>query len=134
MLRNRNHLKPLTMISENELIGLSREKFKTWETSDLNNLDRIFDDHGLLICSNGKAETKPEVVEIVKNKRLELKNLLLQRTFARIYGNTGVVHGEGEITLSVDGQIKSSGLNFLDVWIEKDGNWRLVSSHLNQIY
>lgn len=121
------------MISEDELIGLSKEKFKTWETNDVENLERIFDDQGLLICSNGKAETKPEVVEIVKSKRKELKNLSLQKTFARVYGNTGVVHGEGEITVSIAGKIKSSGVNFLDIWMEKDGNWKLVSSHLNQI-
>ena len=120
------------MISENELIGLSKEKFKTWETNDLENLDKIFDDQGLLICSNGKAETKPEVVEIVKSKTKELKDLRLQKTFARVYGNTGVVHGEGEITLSIAGKLKSSALNFLDVWMEKEGTWKLVSSHLNQ--
>lgn len=121
------------MISEDELIDLSKEKFKTWENNDLDNLDRIFDDQGLLICSNGKAETKPEVVEIVKSKRKELKDLRLQRTFARIYGNTGVVHGEGEITISIAGKLRSSGLNFLDIWMEKDGSWKLVSSHLNQV-
>ncbi|WP_026952251.1 nuclear transport factor 2 family protein [Algoriphagus mannitolivorans] len=121
------------MISEDELIGLSKEKFKTWETNDLENLEKIFDDQGLLICSNGKAETKPEVVEIVKSKRKELKNLSLQKAFARVYGNTGVVHGEGEITISIGGKIRSSGLNFLDIWMEKDGNWKLVSSHLNQV-
>ena len=121
------------MISEDKLIGLSKEKFKTWETIDLENLERIFDDQGLLICSNGKAETKPEVVEIVKSKRKELKYLRLQKTFARVYGSTGVVHGEGEITLSISGKLRSSGLNFLDIWMEKDGNWKLVSSHLNQV-
>ncbi|MDX5340483.1 MAG: nuclear transport factor 2 family protein [Cyclobacteriaceae bacterium] len=121
------------MISEDELIGFSREKFKTWETNDLENLDKIFDDQGLLICSNGKAETKPSVVEIIKSKRKELKDLRLQKTFARVYGNTGIVHGEGEITISVAGKLRSSGLNFLDVWMEKDGDWKLVSSHLNQV-
>jgi hypothetical protein len=121
------------MISESELIELSRQKFKIWENGDLENLHKIFDQEGLVICSNGKPETKSDLVKLVKNRIKELKHLDLQRTFARIYGNTGVVHGEGKITISSNGTVRSSSLNFLDIWVEREGDWKLVSCHFNTL-
>jgi hypothetical protein len=120
------------MITESELIRLSQEKFEKWEKSDLDSISNLFDDQGVLICSNGKPETKSEILEIVKSGSMALKNLHLQRAFARVYGNTGVVHGEGEITYAVKGEEHSGGLHFLDVWVEREGGWKLVSSHFNE--
>ncbi|TDQ19461.1 uncharacterized protein DUF4440 [Algoriphagus boseongensis] len=119
------------MISESELIELSRQKFKIWENSDLENLEKIFDNEGLLICSEGKPETKAELTRLISKRTKEIKELILKKTFARVYGNTGVVHGEGQITLSIEGIQQSSGVNFLDVWIEREEGWKLVSSHLH---
>lgn len=120
------------MITESELIGLSRDKFKKWELSDVESIADLFDDQGLLIFNNGKAETKPEIIQMLQTGKWFGKGLQVQRAFARIYGNTAVVHGEGELTMDVDGQLQSGPLQFLDVWVERAEGWKLVSSHLNQ--
>jgi hypothetical protein len=121
------------MISESELIALSHEKFKIWENGDLENLEKMFDQQGLVICKVGRPETKSDLVRLVENKSKELKHLSLHKTFARVYGNTGVVHGEGEITISSNGTIRSSSMDFLDIWVEREEGWKLVSCHFNTL-
>ena len=46
------------MITESELIGLSRDKFMMWKLADVESITQLLDDQGLLICNSGKAETK----------------------------------------------------------------------------
>jgi hypothetical protein len=120
------------MITESELIGLSRDKFMMWKLADVESITQLLDDQGLLICNSGKAETKTEIIQMLRTGKWSYKDLRVQSAFARIYGNTAVVHGEGELTVDVDGQIQSGPLQFLDVWIERAEGWKLVSSHFNQ--
>jgi hypothetical protein len=120
------------MITESELIGLSRDKFMMWKLSDVESITNLFDDHGLLICNSGKAETKPEIIQILQAGKWSFKDLQVQYAFARIYGTTAVVHGEGQLIVDGKGQLQSGPLQFLDVWVEREEGWKLVSSHLNQ--
>ncbi len=117
------------MITESNLIDLTRKKFETWETLNLDQLVSLFDDHGLLFDFKGKVETKDHVIEIMRSEKCQLKEVHFQNTIARIYGNSAVVHGEGEFTFIKEGDTKSTNLNFLDVWVEREEGWKLVSTH-----
>lgn len=121
------------MISESQLIGLSYKKFQNWEQSDLASIANVFDDHSILFWANGKSQTKAELLTLFHDGKISIKNLQLQNTFARVYGTTGVVHGEGEATLTVEGEDLSGELRFLDVWVERENGWKIVSSHFNQV-
>lgn len=120
------------MITETELIGLSRDKFEKWELSDMESISKLIDDHGLMFCNNRKAETKSEILQMLQTGKWAFSGLHLQHAFARIYGNTAVVHGEGHWNVNVEGQLQSNTLQFLDVWVEREEGWKLISSHLNQ--
>lgn len=121
------------MISEIQLLGLSQEKFQKWEQSDLASIEQIFDEQGILIWINGKSQTKSEILQLFHEGKIAIKNLQLQRIFARVYGNKGVVHGEGAATLTVEGKDLTGRLRFLDVWVERENGWKIVSSHFNQV-
>lgn len=91
------------MISETQLIGLSHEKFQKWEQSDIASIAQVYDDHSILIWANRKSQTKSEMLKLFHEGKISIKNLQLQNTFAQVYGTTGVVHGEGEVSLTVEG-------------------------------
>lgn len=120
------------MITETYLIDLTRKKFEIWETLNLDQLCHIFDDNGLMFNSHGKVSTKEELIEKIRSEECVLKEIDFQNTIARVYGTSAVVQGEGSFTFSVKGQIQSKIMNFLDVWIEREEGWKLVSTHYNQ--
>ncbi len=120
------------MISESNLIDLTRKKFETWESLNLDQLAEIFDEHGLMFDVDGKIENKSQLIEKMRKENCLLKEFNFQNTIARIYGTSAVVHGEGEFKFTIAGKLHSSNLNFLDVWIERENGWKLVSTHYNQ--
>lgn len=121
------------MISESQLLGLSQEKFLKWEQSDLASIAEIFDEQSILIWMNGRCQTKGEMLQLFQEGKISIKNLLLQRSFARIYGSKGVVHGEGAAIFTLEGEDHSGEFRFLDVWVERENGWKIMSSHINQV-
>ncbi|WP_370690547.1 nuclear transport factor 2 family protein [Algoriphagus sp.] len=93
----------------------------------------IFYEQAIVIWSNGKSHTKSEIFLLCSEGKISIKNLQLQHTFARVYGDTGVVHGEGTAQITVVGEELPEQLRFLDVWADREGSWKIVSSHLYQV-
>ena len=120
------------MITELNLLDLTRKKFETWETLNLDQLCQFFDDHGLSFNLDGKVETKEELIEKLSSETCQLKQYNVQNTVTRVYGTSAVVHGEGEFTFSISGKVESKILSFLDVWVERENGWKLVSTHYSQ--
>ncbi|GMQ23344.1 hypothetical protein Aoki45_00260 [Algoriphagus sp. oki45] len=121
------------MITESELVALSLEKFKVWESFDQNKFEQIFDEEGLLICYNGKAETKTELLQEFLDPKRKLNAFTIRKPIVRIFGATAVVHADGEITVDNFGKKETLAMNFLDVWVQREKGWKLVSAHFNQI-
>ncbi|MDX5340493.1 MAG: nuclear transport factor 2 family protein [Cyclobacteriaceae bacterium] len=121
------------MITESELVALSLEKFKVWESFDLNKFDELFDAEGLLICYNGKPETKTELLQEFQNPKRRLNQVSVGRPIVRIFGTTAVVHAEGAMTMISSGKEETHEMNFLDVWVQRETGWKLVSVHFNHV-
>jgi len=126
-------LAPHATMSESQLIELFQEKFRKWEQSNLDSISGIFDEQAIVIWSNGKSHTKREMFQLYGDGKISIKNLQLQHTFARVYGDTGVVHGEGTAQITVEGEALPEQLRFLDVWADREGSWKIVSSHFYQV-
>lgn len=120
-------------MSESQLIGLSLEKFHQWEQSNLESISGMFDGQAIVFWANGKFQTKIEMFKLYQVGKMSIKNLRLKHIFARVYGKTGVVHGEGEALITLEGEELSGDLRFLDVWVERESGWKIISSHFNQV-
>ncbi len=121
------------MLTESSLKDLTRMKFETWVTQNLDQLTQLFDDQGLLFNSGGKVDTKEELIKIMSDETCLLKDFNFHNTVARVYGTSAVVHGVGEFVFSKAGETQSANMNFLDVWIERENGWKLVSTHYSQL-
>jgi hypothetical protein len=117
-----------TMI-ESSAISLSEKKFHHLIEGDLESFSFLFDEKGLMFYPTGKVETKPELLERLGSKRTVFEKIELHKTIARLYEDTAVVHGEGLFTMTLQGEELIENLNFIDVWVKKEEQWKLVSSH-----
>ena len=96
---------------------------------DFESFSDLFDEKGLMFYPTGKVETKPELLQRLASKRTVFEKIDLSKTIARLYQETAVVHGEGMFTIILQGEELIEKLNFIDVWVKKEEEWKLVSSH-----
>ncbi|MFC3881147.1 nuclear transport factor 2 family protein [Algoriphagus namhaensis] len=116
-------------MTESILLDLTKKKFEIWQNQDKEQLQKFFDEHGLFFDLDGQVETKGQIAEKMISDKCVLRGANYQKTIARVYGNSAVVHGEGEFSLSIKGELKAFLLSFLDVWMEREDGWKLVSTH-----
>jgi len=121
-----------TMITESNLLDLTKKKFQIWENHNLDQLSQIFDDQCLMFNSHGKVITKEDLIKKIRDEECISTEINFQNTIARIYGSSAVVSGEGVFTSSKEGQTHTTKLNFLDVWTEREDGWKLVSTHYSK--
>jgi hypothetical protein len=120
------------MITESNLLDLTKKKFQIWENHNLDQLSQIFDDQCLMFNSHGNVITKEDLIKKIRVEECGLTEINFQNTIARIYGSSAVASGEGVFTSSKEGQTYTTKLNFLDVWIEREDGWKLVSTHYSK--
>lgn len=114
---------------ESTFISLSEEKFSSLLEGDLVNFHSLIDERGLMFFPDGSVETKEGLMRQLTSKVTVFRNIEIHKTIARIYGNTAVVQGEGFFTITLPETEFTEVLNFIDVWVQKEMGWRLVSSH-----
>ena len=119
----------VSLMIESSAISLSEKKFQNLIEVDLESFSDLFDEKGLMFYPTGKVETKPELLQRLESGRTVFEKIDLTKTIARLYEGTAVVHGEGKFTLTLQGEELIENLNFIDVWVKKEEDWKLVSSH-----
>jgi hypothetical protein len=114
---------------ESNVISLSEEKFSSLLEFDLETFYSLFDGRGLIFFPNGSVATKPELMEKLKSQETVFRGVEMHKILARSYGNTTVVQGEGFFNIKLQDVEFNEVLTFIDVWVEKEGEWKLVSAH-----
>ena len=108
---------------------MSEQKISSLLEGDLDAFSSLFDEKGLIFYPNGTVETKSALMEGLKSKKTVFHKIELKKTIARLYEGTAVVHGEGLFNTILKGEEMSEKLNFIDVWVKREADWKLVSSH-----
>lgn len=117
-------------MKESKAISLSKEKFSSLLGFNLESLTLLFDERGLIFYPNGMVETKSEIIANLKSGKTVFQGIEVLKILARSYGGTAVVQGEGFFNIKLQDEEFSEVLNFIDVWVEKEEGWKLVSAHL----
>jgi ketosteroid isomerase-like protein len=75
--------------------------------------------------ATGQLRTRQQVLDAVPNRKTYAQHLEDLR--ARVYGDTGIVHGVNRIS-DKDGK-EVARVRFTDVFRYRDGQWRAISGH-----
>ena len=118
-----------TLMPESNSISLLEEKFFSLLQGDFDTFSFLFDEKGLMFYPNGKVENKPELLQRLKTGKIVFQHIDVKKWISRSYGSASVVHGEGTFSLLLQGEELTEKLNFIDVWVERENGWKLVSSH-----
>jgi hypothetical protein len=119
--------------NENEVLQLSKRKFKWMISQNLDSLENILDDKVVYIHSNGWQQNKQEVIEDFKTKKLVLEKVEIEEAYIRTFENTYIVNGKAIVIGEINSSSFSVKLNYTEVYIYKNKHFFLLSRHANKI-
>lgn len=118
---------------EQELIDLSKKKFRWMIAMQFDSLEAVLDDRMVFIHSNGWPETKTEFINDIKSGKLRYKSIDVIEASVRMYPGSAVIIGRGKFKVTLDGKDLELELKYTEFYIQKNGKWLLASRHANRL-
>jgi len=118
---------------EQEVIQVSKNKFRWMIEMKLDSLEGVLDDRLKFVHSNGWTESKKELIEDIKSGKLQYKSIEARDLFVRLYPKTAILTGKGNFNVMLDGSEILINLSYTEVYVRKKGKWLLASRHANRL-
>jgi ketosteroid isomerase-like protein len=95
--------------------------------ADVATLDRILDDAWTVTHANGTTDTKARYLADLKSGARKFTGGVAEKdVVVRFYGDTAIVTGSSDSTVSLNGQAQGGALHFTRVFVRRDGVWKMV--------
>lgn len=119
--------------TERYILNLSKQKFVWLIEKQRDSLDLLLDDRLMYIHSNGWTQSKVEVFDDMQSGKLVYKQVDIDATQVRLYGNTAIVTGTGRFQGSREDKEFDLPLSYTEVYVKQGKRWLLVSRHSNRL-
>jgi len=95
--------------------------------ADVATLDRILADEWTVTHANGTTDTKARYLADLKSGARKFSGSVTESdVVVRFYGDTAIVTGSSDSTVSLNGQAQGGALHFTRVFVKRNGAWRMV--------
>ena len=118
---------------EQTILDLSRRKFDWLIQGTADSLNVLLDDRIEYVHSNGWVQTRADVINDMKSRKLVYQRVTIQAASARLYGQAAVVTGLGTFEGVNSGTPFKLDLRYTEVYILSNHRWKLVSRHSNRM-
>ncbi len=115
--------------AEARVLKLHHDKFRWMTNLQLDSLSTILDKGVRYIHSNGWIESRDEVLEDLRTKKLSYLAISVEKAEARAFGKSVVVVGKGLFKVTLDGKPVELTLLYTEVYVRHKKRWMLVSRH-----
>lgn len=99
-------------------------------------MDRIVGDDFAITFPNGKMQTKAQLMKMIRGPRPPSSGsmrLFTEDVEARAYGDTVILRGHVIQESQKDGQPQREVSRYTDVYVQANGRWQVVASHLSAV-
>lgn len=117
---------------DEEVISLSKRKFKWMVDKNIDSLEMILDERLSYIHSNGWIQTKKDFLNDFSHK-LIYHEISVSEMKVHTYRKSAVITGKGHFSVTMDGNLIGVDLLFTEVYVRTGGKWKLVSRHANRL-
>ena len=116
---------------------LERAWLDAYEKFDAEAMDRIVADDFVITVPNGKMQTKPQLMKMIRGPRPPSAGpmrIFTEDVQARTYGaDTVILRGRVITEMQKDGQPQREESRYTDVYVQTNGRWQVVASHLSAV-
>ena len=112
---------------EQELVRLNDAVVTAIVRRDTAALDRLLSDDFTYTHSNGRVETKAEIVQALKSGARIYESATLTEVKVRLYGTAAVITDVAELKVNRAGEVSKGRFRYLKVCLQQQGRWRMVA-------
>lgn len=111
---------------EQEVIALSKEKWRWMSECNIETLDALFHDKAVFVHMGG-AWGKEREMEIIKSGGIHYKKADIHEVFVNVIGATAVLLNRITLVAVVNGNEVTNPFMVTEVYVQKENNWKLAS-------
>ena len=122
--------------AEQAVRQLERTWLDAYEKFDAEAMDRIVAEDFVITFPNGKMQTKAQLMKMLRGPvppGMTPPRIFTEETQARVYGNTVILRGNVVQESQRDGQAHREASRYTDVYVQTNGRWQVVASHLSAL-
>ena len=111
---------------EQEVINLSKEKWRWMSERDADNLEALFHEKSVFVHMGGSWGKEREI-EIIKSGGIHYKQADIHEVSVNIIGTTAVLLNRITLLAVVGGNEVTNPFMVTEVYVQQDGSWKLAS-------
>lgn len=85
------------------------------------------------IDPRANLETKKSFVAGIMDPKLTIDPYTVEEFEVRLYGDTALLSGRTHMTGKYDGEVFESNYRYIDIYVRRDGVWKIVSVQITRI-
>jgi hypothetical protein len=113
-------------ISEQEVINLSKEKWRWMSERKVDSLDALFHEKAVFVHMGG-SWGKEQELEIIKSGGIHYKQADIHEVSVNIIGGTAILLNRITLLAVVGGNEVTNPFMVTEVYVQQDGSWKLAS-------
>ena len=120
--------------SEQEIINLSKEKWRWMADKKVDSLDMLFHDKSMFVHMGG-SWGKSQEINVIKGGQIHYKKAEVYSVVVNILGNTAILLNDIDLLAVVGGNELTNPFMVTEVYIKENGKWKMGSltfSRLNR--
>jgi len=119
--------------AEQEVLKAKQEFDDAALRNDADGRARFYVDDYVAVYNDGTLGDKAKQLERVRSGRLRFLARTEEDVIVRVYGDTAVVIERRKQTATFDGQPRPSDVRATEVWVKREGGWRLASTSITPV-
>ena len=123
---NVNPLATSSANAEQELITLSREKWRWMSERKTDSLAALFHDQAVFVHM-GATMSRNQELDVIRSGRIHYKNVEIQETSVRFIGETAILLNKIRLVAAVGGNEVTNPFVVTEVYVRQNGAWTLGS-------
>lgn len=117
---------------EQEIINLSKEKWRWMSERKVDSLAPLFHEEAVFVHMGGTMSRKQEL-EVISSGRIHYKNAEIQDVSVRIIGSTAILLNRIRLVAVVGGNEVVNPFVVTEVYVQQDETWKLASMSFTRL-
>ncbi len=118
-----------TAAVEKEITRIEHELADALPKADITVFERYTDPDWTFVTPAGEVWTWPQTADLLKKGALKTSAVKLDEVKVKVYGETAIASVLDTETTTFNGNDISGQYRGTDVFVKRDGKWKLVASH-----
>ena len=118
--------------TEQELIGLSKQKWQWMAERTVDSLDALFHEKAVFVHM-GATMSKKQELDVIRSGGIQYKNAEIQEASVQIIDQTAILLNKIRLVAVVGGNEVINPFVVTEVYVQQDGTWKLGSMSFTRL-